>query len=111
MFSLLASTNSFKVAGTFSKESIVAPFSDVCLKLVKFQRLIFVLSGLGNSRLFAKSKPSKRISFIHVGSLCSAEKSATYFSSNGNFVTVVIALPLLTSNLTIMLFVRLFRLQ
>src|SRR5699024_9193604 len=80
-----------------------------CLNSVKFQRLIFVLSGFGSSRLFASSSASNRNSFIQAGSLCFSEYSVIYFSSYVNFVNVVITLSLLTSTFTIML--QLFRLQ
>src|SRR5699024_6136704 len=76
---------------------------------VKFQRLIFVLSGFGSSRLFASSSASNRNSFIQAGSLCFSEYSVIYFSSYGNFVNVVITLSLLTSSFTIIL--QLFRLH
>src|SRR5699024_506796 len=68
----------------------------VCLKFVKFHRLIFVLSGLGNSNEFAKSSPSRRNFCIHSGSLFCLENCSTYSLSKGILVTVVIELSLLT---------------
>src|SRR5699024_3876800 len=99
---------SFIASGASSSEFIFSP-SAWCLNSVKFQRLIFVLSGFGSSRLFASSSASNRNSFIQAGSLCFSEYSVIYFSSYGNFANVVITLSLLTSSFTIML--HLFRLQ
>src|SRR5699024_7163972 len=99
---------SFIASGASSSEFIFSP-SAWCLNSVKFQRLIFVLSGFGSSRLFASSSASNRNSFIQAGSLCFSDYSVIYFSSYGNFVNVVITLSLLTSSFTIML--QLFRLQ
>src|SRR5699024_7409450 len=93
---------SFIASGASSSEFIFSP-SAWCLNSVKFQRLIFVLSGFGSSRLFASSSASNRNSFIQAGSLCFSEYSVIYFSSYGNFVNVVITLSILTSSFIIML--------
>src|SRR5699024_6386095 len=99
---------SFIASGASSSEFIFSP-SAWCLNSVKFQRLIFVLSGFGSSRLFASSSALIRYSFFLDGSLFFSEFYVIYFSSYGNFVNVVITLSLLTSCFTIML--QLFRLQ
>src|SRR5699024_12327709 len=81
--------------GIYFMDSITCP-SAVCLKFVKFHLLIFVLSGFGSSKEFAKSKPSRRNACIHSGSLCFLENCSIYSLSKGNFVTVVIEISLLT---------------
>src|SRR5699024_752821 len=72
---------------------MASPVVKACLKSVKFQFVIFVLSGSGISKASACSNASVRRDVIHSGSFLSLENCSIYSLSNGNFVSTVIHYP------------------